>query len=480
MPSAAAPTAPRFEHRTDRGPVLAVATPTPRLSWRIPTADDGFAATAYEIEVTPDGAEPATFVVESGDQVLVPWPAAPIASRQAVAVRVRVRGDDGEWTGWSEPAVAEGGLYRAEDWTARFVSPRTLAGLEKPAPLLRGAIAVPGEVTRARLYITAHGLYRAEINGRRVGDDELAPGGPARPARAGRRIRPGDGWHGSALDRRHRPADRRGRRMAADDRRAPRASRRQPARRGPRRHRSSDRAPRPRGPYRAGGRRLHGAADRRRAHAPQCRAPHEHESGLRNQSRLSSAPPTPQLQLPGRRAPSPDSTIAWRNNSPPSRISRSRCRRSCRSGNRRNGPWKPTTAATPSFAPASRLPALITFARWASDCAKDVRSRRSIEPAPNQWPSSANRWRGYWRRTAAPWAQEFAPRNRRIRDEPVRVWRTVVGVAHDVHQTHADVDLKDVYIPFAQTTSSFRERLYPRQRIVAAMAGNPPDRRGLH
>jgi ABC-type antimicrobial peptide transport system permease subunit len=30
-----------------------------------------------------------------------------------------------------------------------------------------------------------------------------------------------------------------------------------------------------------------------------------------------------------------------------------------------------------------------------------------------------------------------------------------VGVVHDVHQTHADVDLKDVYIPFAQTTTRF-------------------------
>ena len=38
---------------------------------------------------------------------------------------------------------------------------------------------------------------------------------------------------------------------------------------------------------------------------------------------------------------------------------------------------------------------------------------------------------------------------------PPRVWRTVVGVAHDVHQTHADVDLKDVYIPFAQAPSRF-------------------------
>jgi predicted permease len=39
--------------------------------------------------------------------------------------------------------------------------------------------------------------------------------------------------------------------------------------------------------------------------------------------------------------------------------------------------------------------------------------------------------------------------------EPARVWRTVVGVAHDVHQTHADVDLNDTYIPFAQTTARF-------------------------
>jgi putative ABC transport system permease protein len=39
--------------------------------------------------------------------------------------------------------------------------------------------------------------------------------------------------------------------------------------------------------------------------------------------------------------------------------------------------------------------------------------------------------------------------------EPVRVWRTVVGVARDIHQTHADVDLNDAYIPFAQGMSRF-------------------------
>jgi putative ABC transport system permease protein len=42
-----------------------------------------------------------------------------------------------------------------------------------------------------------------------------------------------------------------------------------------------------------------------------------------------------------------------------------------------------------------------------------------------------------------------------VTGQPPRVRRTVVGVVHDVHQTHADVDLKDVYIPFAQTTTRF-------------------------
>ena len=35
---------------------------------------------------------------------------------------------------------------------------------------------MPGAVARARLYATAHGVYTATLNGRRVGDHVLAPG----------------------------------------------------------------------------------------------------------------------------------------------------------------------------------------------------------------------------------------------------------------------------------------------------------------
>ena len=41
---------------------------------------------------------------------------------------------------------------------------------------MRRSFTVDGEVVRARLYASAHGLYEAELNGRRVGDDTLSPG----------------------------------------------------------------------------------------------------------------------------------------------------------------------------------------------------------------------------------------------------------------------------------------------------------------
>jgi alpha-L-rhamnosidase len=175
MPRAAVPSHIRFEHRTDAGPVLGIGLPTPRLSWHITEAEPGFEQLVYEIEITPADAEPEVTRVESADQVLVPWPGAPLRSREEARVRVRV-GNGADWTDWSEPAVVEAGLLRRDDWTARFVSPRGLGGLDAPAPILRGTIDVPANAVRARLYATVHGLYTAELNGRRVGDHVLAPG----------------------------------------------------------------------------------------------------------------------------------------------------------------------------------------------------------------------------------------------------------------------------------------------------------------
>ena len=127
MGHVAAPTAVRFEHRTDEDPVLGIGTATPRLSWIVPAADAAFVQEAYEVELTCVGKAPEVVRVTSGEQVLVPWPAAPLTSRESARVRVRVSGA-GMQSAWSDPATVEAGLLRTEDWTARFISPRELGG----------------------------------------------------------------------------------------------------------------------------------------------------------------------------------------------------------------------------------------------------------------------------------------------------------------------------------------------------------------
>jgi alpha-L-rhamnosidase len=167
MPDLAAPIDIRFDHH--RPGTLGIGSATPRISWRIPAAAADYQQTAYEIEINGE----ARFAAESAEQILVAWPGAPLTAREISTVRVRVR-DASDWSEWSEPATVEAGLLSPDDWSARFVSPRT--GLDEPAPLLAGTIDLPAGAVKGRLYLTAHGIYAAHLNGHRVGDEHLAPG----------------------------------------------------------------------------------------------------------------------------------------------------------------------------------------------------------------------------------------------------------------------------------------------------------------
>ena len=165
----------RFEHQpTSIGPTaLGMGTAVPRISWEL-VGDGVFDQSAYEIELARPG-RVETAVVKSSEQVLVPWPFAPLGSRERAGLRVRVGSGD-DWTDWSEQRAVEVALLSPGDWTAEFVTPKEVGGMGSPAPWVRGAFAVQGPVAMARLYTTALGVYEAWLNGRRVGDEILAPG----------------------------------------------------------------------------------------------------------------------------------------------------------------------------------------------------------------------------------------------------------------------------------------------------------------
>jgi len=167
--------APTVEHHREP---LGVGERRPRLSWKVDAAP-GWAQTDYELEVTRESGAPTRSAVHSPDSVLVPWPLDDLRSREHARVRVRVGGADGELSPWSAAVRLEAGLLEPEDWHAVPVGPAWHEDVDSDArrpPLVRREFDLPGVVVRARLYVTAHGLYEVELNGSRVGREAMAPG----------------------------------------------------------------------------------------------------------------------------------------------------------------------------------------------------------------------------------------------------------------------------------------------------------------
>src|SRR5918998_5129770 len=145
-----APAGRRVEHLAQpRG----IGDREPRLSWKLPA--DAARQLAYRVRTDTDG---DSSWLDGEQSVLVPWPFAPLGSRQRVGWQVQVRTDRGD-SNWSEAVALETGLLDPEDWTAIWVRPpedEPTAPGYRPAYELRGAVAVGGQVAPTRLSTTAH------------------------------------------------------------------------------------------------------------------------------------------------------------------------------------------------------------------------------------------------------------------------------------------------------------------------------------
>src|ERR1700712_4463191 len=140
----------RAETRSDS---TDVATATPRLTWTTSTSSEDWTQAKAEIEL--DGQEAVETV--GRDSVLVAWPFAALSPRQTASIRVRVTGDDGETSEWSEALVITAAFLAEGEWTAELVGLVTPPRAVQPA-LLRTEFEVRGAVRRATLYATAHGV----------------------------------------------------------------------------------------------------------------------------------------------------------------------------------------------------------------------------------------------------------------------------------------------------------------------------------
>ena len=145
----------------------------PRLFWN---CEGGTKQTAYRIVAKTD----EQIVWDSGkvssESMHADYPN-DLASRQRVEWNVTLWDEIDREGEPSETAFFETGLLSASDFTAKWISGNYLVNKKKRSPVdcFKKEFSAHN-VAKARLYITACGLYEALVNGKRVGNFVLAPG----------------------------------------------------------------------------------------------------------------------------------------------------------------------------------------------------------------------------------------------------------------------------------------------------------------
>ena len=145
----------------------------PRLFWN---CEGGTKQTAYRIVAKTD----KQIVWDSGkissDRMHADYPNH-LASRQRVEWSVTLWDETDSEGEPSETAFFETGLLSTSDFRAKWISGNYRVNKKKryPVDCFKKDFAARN-VAKARLYITACGLYEAKINGKRVGNFVLAPG----------------------------------------------------------------------------------------------------------------------------------------------------------------------------------------------------------------------------------------------------------------------------------------------------------------
>ena len=164
------------------GSALGIGERRPRISWTL-SADEH--VDSVELQLTREGGSIELHTTPGGSNRLVPWPFAPLTSRETVTLRLRPTATPGAADAeWNSAMEIEAGLLDRSEWSAPFVAPSVKApqGKLRPGYLVRAewdnsAMGIAADdIAKARIYSTAHGVYELELNGAPVSDDLLSPG----------------------------------------------------------------------------------------------------------------------------------------------------------------------------------------------------------------------------------------------------------------------------------------------------------------
>lgn len=164
---------------------IAVDAANPRMGWKLITQDRNIQQTYYEIRVGTNAVSLTkgkdliwtSGKVPSDESAHVYYGGPMLTSREKCYWQVRVWNNKNQVTPWSMVNFWKMGLLKQEDWSAKWIQDNYLSDTTGgPSPMFRKTFKLDRKIRAAHLYITAHGVFEAQINGKRVGNDYFAPG----------------------------------------------------------------------------------------------------------------------------------------------------------------------------------------------------------------------------------------------------------------------------------------------------------------
>ena len=151
-----------------------LAISRPRFSWKIHSEHKNTLQTSWKLVVTgTQGMVWDSGVRESDQSVLVEYAGAPLAEETTYTVQLFVTNNHGE-TAEAKTSFTTG-VLDPRHFTAKMIT-HNFPPEMTACPVFIRRFALCGSVKTAHLYVTAHGVYEASLNGRRIGDGYLAPG----------------------------------------------------------------------------------------------------------------------------------------------------------------------------------------------------------------------------------------------------------------------------------------------------------------
>jgi len=154
----------------------------PRFSWKIIPIGKNIMQTAYFLRVSTDEKFSSSKIiwqsgkVESDESILHLYQGPDLKSGQRYFWQVKIWDNEGKESKWSTVAYWEMGLLSKSEWKAKWIEMEGDTLRYSPSPHFRKEFSITKSIASARIYVTSHGFYELQLNGKKVGDQVLTPG----------------------------------------------------------------------------------------------------------------------------------------------------------------------------------------------------------------------------------------------------------------------------------------------------------------